>query len=197
MKSKITLLFSFVLLSFGAFATNHIINFGQSFGMNYVPNLVNVVVGDTITWTGDFSFHPLESTSVPSGADTFQYHGVSPVHFYVIMVAGTYNFHCAQHLFTGQIVATDFPNGINPMQPVSEISIYPTSVHNFLKINLPPSSKSYVAEVKNILGQTALKSELSNGSITTLDLSNLYNGIYFIAIRDEMDVVKVVRVVKE
>ncbi len=197
MKSKITLVLSFVLLSFGAFATNHIINFGGSFGMNYSPNQLNVTVGDTITWMGDFMSHPLESTSVPAGADTFQYHGVLPAHSYVVVVEGAYNFHCTVHLFSGQVVATVFPSSVSQIKPSSEISIYPTSTHNFLKISLPSESKLLVAEVKNILGQTALKSELANGSITTLDLSNLYNGIYFVAIRNDMDVVKVVRIVKE
>lgn len=164
--------------------------------MAYSPNVVLANVGDTIIWGGDFSFHPLESTTVPSGANTFNVtSGTSFI--YVLSVAGDYNFHCSVHLFTGQVKATASSTETSNIDPQSEILIYPTGVHNFLKINMPSSGKSHVADIKNIVGQTVLYMDLSNGSINTLDFSGLYNGIYFVAIRNEMDIVKVVRVVKE
>ena len=196
MKSKITLLFSIVFLSYGAFATSHLIQFGGSIGMAYSPSVVLANIGDTVIWGGDFSFHPLESTSVPSGANTFNVtSGTSFI--YILSVAGDYNFRCSVHLFTGQVKASTGSTGTLNKTAQSEILIYPTAVHNFLKISLPSSGKSLIADVKNIVGQTVLQIDLSEGSINTLDFSGLYNGIYFVAIRNDMDVVKVVRVVKE
>ena len=49
-------------------ATTHTINFGGNLGNAYSPTPLNVNVGDTITWVGSFSFHPLQSFHVPSGA---------------------------------------------------------------------------------------------------------------------------------
>jgi len=196
MKSKITLLFSFLFFGFGAFATSHLIQFGGSIGMAYSPSVVLANVGDTIIWGGDFGFHPLESTSVPSGANPINVSSGTSF-TYVLSVAGDYNFHCSVHLFTGQVKASSGSTGISSKTTQSEILIYPTAVHNFLKISLPSSGKSHIADVKNIVGQTVLHMDLSEGSINTLDFSGLYNGIYFVAIRNDMDVVKVVRVVKE
>ena len=46
-------------------------------------------------------------------------------------------------------------------------------------------------------GKLIFKKELSNAVVNTIDLSNLNNGFYFVVIRNEMDIVKVVRIVKE
>ncbi len=195
MKSKIftTLL---VLTSFSTFATTHIFTFGGSLGDVYSPILVNVLVGDTVTWNGDFASHPLESQTIPAGAASFVC-TTGTTFSYAVLFAGDYFFRCDNHsTMTGQIKAST-PSSVKITDSKNEISIYPTAVLSFLKINMPLSNKIYVADVKNILGQTVLHSELANGNVTTLNLSDIYNGIYFIAIRNDMDVVKVVRIVKE
>ncbi len=197
MKSKITLLLALTFFSFGAFATNHIINFGASFGFNYVPNSLIVEVGDSVQWWGDFMAHPLQENSAPTGAAAFGYNNTNPIYTYVVTVAGDYTFQCAIHGFTGQFTATNPSTAISTVTPSNEISIYPTAVHNFLKISLPSQPKNLFVEVKNIVGQTQLKIDLANSEVNTLDLSGLNNGFYFIAIRNEADVVKVVRIVKE
>lgn len=195
MKSKIITTL-FVLFSITTYATTHIFTFGGSLGDVYSPVLINVLVGDTVVWNVDFASHPLESQTIPAGAVSFAC-STGTTFSYVVTMAGDYFFSCDNHsTMTGQIKASE-PSSIKNTDSKNEISIYPTSVHTFLKISLPSGSKLLIAEVKNILGQTALKFELANGSITTLDLSDLYNGIYFVAIRNDMDVVKVVRVVKE
>lgn len=196
MKSKITILLAMLLISINTFATQFNIGFGGSIGMTYSPSVVHVTVGDTVNWMGSFDNHPLASTSVPNGANSFSYGGPNSSFSYVVNVIGTYNFHCTVHLFTGQIIA-DEGTGISSITGENDISVYPTSTRNFLKINLPSSTKNLFVEVKNIVGQTAMKSQLASGIENTLDLSNLYNGIYFVAIRNDMDVVKVVRIVKE
>ncbi len=62
-----------IILSAGidVHAATFVIQFGGSLGETYSPNTLNVLVGDTIQWMGDFSMHPLSSTSVPTGASTF------------------------------------------------------------------------------------------------------------------------------
>ncbi|MEI7802827.1 MAG: hypothetical protein D4R43_00425 [Sphingobacteriales bacterium] len=195
MKSKIftTLL---VLISFSTFATTHIFTFGGSLGDVYSPILVNVLVGDTVTWNGDFASHPLESMNIPAGAASFVC-TTGTTFSYAVLFAGDYFFRCDNHsTMTGQIKAST-PSSVKITESNNDISIYPTSVQSFLKIKMPSAGKSYVADVKNILCQTVQHSELANGGITTVDLSNIYNGIYFVAIRNDLDVVKVVRIVKE
>ena len=83
-----------------AHATTHIIQFGGSFGLTYSPNALNVAVGDTIEWEGDFSMHPLSSTSVPAGAQSF-HQGSGNVFLYPVSIEGTYLYRCDFHYSAG------------------------------------------------------------------------------------------------
>jgi plastocyanin len=89
----------------GVSAATHVVLFGGSVGFAYSPSSFSATVGDTVKWEGDFTVHPLASTSVPATAQTFS-NGSGPSFIYVIKVPGTYNFHCTVHLFTGTFTAT-------------------------------------------------------------------------------------------
>lgn len=85
-----------------AFAAEHIITFP---GFAYSPNTLTVEVGDVVTWNGNFSTHPLESVTVPQGADTF-FNNTGTTFSYTIAIPGTYTFHCTIHsVMTGTITA--------------------------------------------------------------------------------------------
>jgi len=64
-----------------------------------------------------------------------------------------------------------------------QINIYPNPVSNFLKIE-NPFSGNYKVKVINSLGQIVLKQN-QNTSSTSLDVSNLSKGIYFLNINSE------------
>ena len=86
-----------LLLNASSFAGIHTITFTCC---AYTPNSLSVSVGDTIQWTGDFAFHPLSSTAVPTGAQTW--HVASGTFFqYKVSLEGTYNYACDIHGGTG------------------------------------------------------------------------------------------------
>src|SRR3954465_12981432 len=58
----------------------------------YFPNSLSFEVGDTIVWKGDFVTYPLESTSVPVGADPFGPINSGSSFQYVVQVAGSYTY---------------------------------------------------------------------------------------------------------
>jgi plastocyanin len=91
-----------LIISSSSFATTHLIKFGGTVGMMYSPDSVNAQVGDTIRWEGDFSFHPLVSLSVPSGASPLV---ISTGTFFLLtqLKPGDYRYHCDVHLFKGVI----------------------------------------------------------------------------------------------
>jgi plastocyanin len=89
-------------------ATTHIIRFGDTLGYSYSPKTLNVAIGDIVRWEGDFSSHPLSSTSVPPGALTF-HQDSGTVFSYLVEVEGTYNYRCDFHYLdgmTGSFVST-------------------------------------------------------------------------------------------
>jgi plastocyanin len=84
----------------GLWATTHVVQFGGSFGFAYSPSSLAAHVGDTVKWEGDFSMHPLSSTSVPATAQTW-HAGSGSSFIYAIKVAGSYNYHCDIHFSSG------------------------------------------------------------------------------------------------
>jgi len=174
-----------------AYATTHIIQFSGSFGQSYSPNSLNVSIGDTIKWEGDFSSHPLSSTSVPPGAQSFS-HSSGTSFIYVIAAAGTYLYHCDFHFssgMTGSFEASgltdvnnlqtsinpyyfrlnqNYPNPFNPKTVIS----YQLSVISDVKLS-----------VYDVLGRevAALINSRQNAGIHTTqwNAQNFPSGAYF------------------
>jgi plastocyanin len=68
----------------------------------YAPAKITLVLGvnSTVTWTNDDSAaHTVTSTSVPTGAASFDSGNMSPgaAFTYTFTVAGTYQYHCSYH----------------------------------------------------------------------------------------------------
>lgn len=124
---KTMLRFGFLLvlgcLCSNAYATVDTIKFGGPvLQYTYVPAIVNVSIGDTIVWTGDhgsdFEFHPIESTEVPLGAESFSYSGTDKTFMYIIKVAGNYNYRCHLHFEMGMVGSfTTEPAGVKDQKP--------------------------------------------------------------------------------
>jgi plastocyanin len=70
----------------------HVVQFGGSHGNNCTPNAMNVAVGDTVEWIGDFAAHPLNSSTIPSGASAWQCDGGNHF-FYVVQTPGVYHYY--------------------------------------------------------------------------------------------------------
>ncbi|MEP7234986.1 MAG: choice-of-anchor D domain-containing protein, partial [Ignavibacteriota bacterium] len=81
------------------YATTYTITFS---GSSFSPNTLSVNTGDTIVWSGTFSAHVIESTSLPSGASHIGPSSTSATTFvYIVSVAGTYNYQCNYHYMMG------------------------------------------------------------------------------------------------
>lgn len=172
-------------------ATNHIVRFGGVYGYAYSPKTLPVAVKDTITWVGDFSFHPLGSLTIPAGAIPFA--NSSGTDFqYVVSVAGTYNYECQNHGVTDGMVGsfTASVTGVKEEVPSGKaISFrldqnYPNPFNPSTVITYSlPSRASVSLMVYNALGGRV--AELSNGlqdagsHQITFDGSGLSSGVYF------------------
>src|SRR5947209_20396634 len=71
--AKYLLVFGLFIFAGQSFSKTVTITFGNYF---FSPKTIDVSVGDVIVWTGDFTMHQIQSTSVPSGAAAF---GPTPV----------------------------------------------------------------------------------------------------------------------
>lgn len=78
-------------------------------------------------------------------------------------------------------IVEDFELGIDEL--ITEIQVYPNPVGNILTIKISVESTSY--QIISMEGTTVSKGEM-NSELTTVDLSWLKNGVYFISIADEV-----------
>ena len=147
-----------------AVAKTYVIQFGGSLGLTYSPNSLSVSVGDTIEWEGDFSMHPLSTTSIPAGAATI-HHPPGTVFTYPVTVAGTYDYQCDVHYSLGMVgsFTASSATGIKNDQTSSSagaFSFVSTLVFNLFFVNLPlqgpPVESARLSLVKTSFGQHLL-----------------------------------------
>ncbi|MDP4220585.1 MAG: T9SS type A sorting domain-containing protein [Bacteroidota bacterium] len=81
-------------------ATIHIITFGGG-AFTYVPATLTVTVGDTIEWSGSFSFHPLQDSIIPGGAEAWGPIIDGNTFMYEVKTPGVYWYHCNAHFASG------------------------------------------------------------------------------------------------
>jgi plastocyanin len=171
-------------------STMFIVNVGQG-GNNFAPNnITNVHIGDTIKWMWVSGIHTTTSTTIPSGAATWDAPITSSntTFIYKVTKAGIYNYVCTPHasFMTGSfsVVATgveitgtnvngyqlaqNFPNPFNPVTTI-KFSI--------------PENKSVSLKIYDINGKEI--KTIVNGNMTAgeykyeLNASELASGIYF------------------
>lgn len=188
----------FVVSFSSALATKHIIMFGGTLGNNYNPVLVmNVAVGDTIRWEGEFSTHPFTSDMIPNGAAAFD-NNTGTSFEYVPTVAGTYGFHCLIHGAPGNGMAGGFIVGTASVHKTAAAAgelfqNYPNPATTFTTISFnlaTPSQtdlKLYTIDGKQIATVT---NELLPVGIHKIpfDLTAIPKGLYLykLTINDEM-----------
>lgn len=163
-------------------ATTHQILFGGATGFRYAPNILDVAVGDTIVWSGDFGSHPLASTSVPATAMPFS-NSSGSVFSYIIKVAGSYTFHCQIHSsMTGTITTSSAGVRENAIATIALLN-YPNPVGSSTSFHFNlPTSGNVSMKLYDIKGN--MVADVMNGyrpsgeNEVSLNTQNLANGTY-------------------
>ena len=140
-----------VLLSLPALAgTKHVIIFGGNVGIVYVPDSLTIAQGDTVEWRGDFSMHPLSSTTTPAGAPGW-HAGADTLFDYIPGNHGTYNYHCDVHFSFGMvgkfIVSQTVPDLFSPAANAAGVSVNPN-----LRWSTVPNATMYHLELSTAPG---------------------------------------------
>jgi len=181
---SIVILFSLASsLSFGGVRQN--IAFG---GTSFTPNTLNVSVGDTIVWSGNFGFHIIKSDAIPGGAATWGPTTASTTSLiYVVTVPGLYHYECTIHVamgmtgtFTAAASGVDEPVtndqatlGINYPNPFTGITILRYTLKNASPVNLNIFDINGKA-IKQVINSY----QSANAYEVPFDASNLPNGTY-------------------
>jgi plastocyanin len=187
-------------------AATHVVQFGGSIGFAFSPSSFTAKVGDTVKWDGDFSMHPLSSTTIPANAASW-HNGSGTSFLYVITVPGTYNYQCDVHVsigMTGSFTASvssvqqrmPWANAerLNPALFINASAAGKPSVSFFV-----PSAGLVTIEVFDLLGHKAatLVNQVKEAGSYEVALKSVVpaHGLYFVKLAaGGVEIVRTLRV---
>lgn len=79
------------------------------------------------------------------------------------------------------------PNGINDVNLAEAISVYPNPANSELNINVN-TNDVYTITMTDILGKTVMSNTVNGSELTSINTSNLSEGLYLLTVRDEVNV---------
>jgi len=182
---KLLILTAIIVLTVCAKAVTHTVYVWDGY-YQFTPNNITIDLGDTVQWLplgggAPMMVHTITSTTIPTGAVTFDYTWQAPADTffqYVPTIAGNYDYECTPHAVShnmkGTIVVMGTTNTTSGFDNTPIFSIYPNPAHH--SIRLYGSTKKYDYNIYNLNGQLVDAGEF----IDELDISQLDNGTYII-----------------
>jgi type IX secretion system substrate protein len=79
-----------------------------------------------------------------------------------------------------------FTTGINEADELNNVSIFPNPANSVLNIKFN-SAKNYEVIVSNVLGEEIYHQPISNSTQTTINISQLSNGVYFYQLKNDKE----------
>ena len=189
-------LYAILSLAFSVSLANATVHTLTVMASSFSPTAINAVCGDTVAWVwGQVGSHTTTSTTIPACATAWNspLNAATPAFAIVISCAGTYNYKCTPHGFTGMIVAT-CPNSVPSISNNYFSAAYPNPFSNKITIETPSAD---VISIYNAVGEKIKTITLQKGQTKTeINASDLSSGIYFYAILKEGVVVETKKIVK-
>ena len=174
--SRIIFFLIFPLLSFSQ--TTHFYDWGFS----STNQQISIDVGDTVTWTWVGGFHNLRSTT---GVETFDSGFSSSVGFqfsHTFNNVGSTDFTCDPHAsMYGTVTATQSLSTAD-QDSIITFDVYPNPANSFVNISCNSATKPTTVEIYDMLGRLKISKSQEALEFTTLDVSNLSPGMYFVNI---------------
>lgn len=185
MKKHYTLIFlAFVVISSHATVISVAV-----MNSSFNPTTVNASCGDTIRWTLQSNFsHTTTSTTIPVGASAWNapINSTSTTFSYQVTVAGTYNYICTPHGFTGVIIVS-CPSHVPQVITPKFTALFPNPCVNEITVQF--SSIDHLI-VTNAIGEQMLAYRIAaSGTELKVDVADLPKGLYFIRLMKDGQVI--------
>lgn len=161
----------------------------------FTPATVNAVCGDTITWAWASGNHTTTSTTIPTCATAWNAPITSTSITYTLVVpcAGTYNYKCNPHGFTGVINVT-CASGVTNISNDFSSSAFPSPFMSKFTIEF---SSADLISLYNMVGEKIKTINVVQGqNKIEVNAADLREGIYFYCIIKEGAVIETRKIVK-
>jgi plastocyanin len=177
-----------------AFATIHTVQVSNDV---FTPATLSIPLGDTVQWVWVSGFHSTTSTSIPSGAASWDQDITSSLtsYIYIPTVTGVYDYECKYHASMGMVASFTVtpPLGIKNLSEIAA-SISPNPAKDVIRISAKEKISS--AQLFDISGKLVrtLQPVNATSSEQTYSVKSIASGTYFLQIHagDKVEVQKLV-----
>lgn len=193
-------IYTIILMTMTATMASATIHPVQVLANSFSPSTVTAVCGDTIAWIWSGGTHTSTSTGIPACATSWDGQINATTFGFVMQLdtcAGTYNYVCTPHGFTGVIIVT-CTIGIDEAANENSPTVSPNpSVDGIFNLTFS-KNKNMVKRIyitgtdgKKIMDENILSVAINH----TINLQSYAEGIYFLVIENEngRSVMKLVR----
>ena len=178
---KSALLIAAIFCMATSFATTHTISVG---GMSFTPATLTVHPGDVINWVWADGTHTTTSTSVPTGAATWNSNiNSSTTSFsYTPTVIGTYQYQCSFHAAMGMVgtITVVSAANVSTVNNTMGFNMYPNPAKSVLHLQLPDNKLPVTITMTDLRGVIVLHKVYSNVAEAEVNLDGLNSGLYIV-----------------
>ena len=178
---KSALLIAAIFCMATGFATTYTVSVG---GMSFTPSTLTVHPGDVINWVWSDGTHTTTSTSVPTGAATWNSNiNSSTTSFsYTPTVIGTYQYQCTFHAAMGMVgtITVVNPTNVSTVANSAGFSMYPNPAKSILHLQLPDNKLPVTITMTDLRGVVVLNKVYSNVAEAEVNLDGLNSGLYIV-----------------
>ena len=153
----------------------------------FTPDSLTIPIGDTIMFQWIDGTHDAVSTSIPTGAASFNepLTAANPSFIYVPAIIGLYNYICTPHESMGMIgkfIVEDTALSVKNIINNDAFSILPNPAQLSITISDRSNSGIIGISITDIQGRNVLTADGKKENSVTLDVSKLNTGMYFVSI---------------
>ena len=188
-------LYAIFVLAFSVSFANAAIIPIQVLATSFSPATATAQCGDTVVWVLQSGSHTTTSTTIPGCATAWNAPIAisSPTFAITVPCAGTYNYKCTPHGFTGTIVVT-CSNAVPSIDLNFVSTVYPNPFNTKITIEAPVAD---MITFYNMVGEKIKSVALKNGQTKIdVDVPELTQGIYFYSLLKEGVIVETRKLVK-
>jgi plastocyanin len=184
-----------LLLAVSAQATIHMVTVANN---TFTPQAFTAQVGDTVRWVLSAGTHTTTGTAstIPAGANPWNQtlSSVGQTFDYKIMVSGNYGYVCSFHPGMVGGFSAAAPSSITTPSISSVLNVYPNPCKD--KITVSHGSIDAIT-VFNMVGEKVETMNIeASETKTTLELTDLSTGVYFLSTMKDGAILETKRIVK-
>ena len=188
MKTRLLIILFFGIFSLNAQTTHQIF---WKIGVNGEAASKTIEVGDTVEWIWDdtlsHTVSGIAGNSVEPNFDSGAISGLGMVYIKTFTVEGVNDYRCSFH--AGSMFGTiKVQNSLGlENETFNNFKFFPTPSNSLINLIFPQAINEGNVSIMDVSGKKLVSKSFNDANYLELDVSNLFQGIYFIKVKSGTD----------